>query len=87
MIGQSLTSFKFYQKTIKHGETIIFDRQTFFPQTFNLGILGYFDKKKNYFYFGGNLEKVVYKDRKNYTSIARKLWSLGLDPTGETQEK
>jgi len=64
MIGQSLTSFKFYQKTIKHGETIIFDRQTFFPQTFNLGILGYFDKKKNYFYFGGNLEKVVYKDRK-----------------------
>jgi len=32
MIGQSLTSFKFYQKTIKHVETIIFDRQTFFPK-------------------------------------------------------
>ena len=50
----------FIKNDFKHVETIIFDRQTFFPQTFNLGILGYFDKKKKYFYFGGNLKIVVY---------------------------
>ena len=55
-----LDVFQIISKTIKHVETIMFDRQTFFRQTFNLGILGYFDKKKNYFYFGGNLKIVVY---------------------------